>query len=67
MRRIPLPSTYQGAARAGYEAYQLPDNVSVQAPDGTQNGNAGNLLGQFVSKYRLLDGPDDGYLVRITG
>jgi hypothetical protein len=36
------------------------------ALNGTENGNAGNLLGQFYSKYRLLDGPDDGLLVEIT-
>lgn len=56
----------QGAAGSEYDPYQLPNNFSVQALDSTQNGNAGNLLAQFVSKYRLLDGPD-GYLVQITG
>ncbi|GGZ81629.1 hypothetical protein ACH5AJ_15165 [Streptomyces rochei] len=64
---FPFASTYQGAAGSEYDPYQLPNNFSVQALDGTQNGNAGNLLGQFVSKYRILDGPDDGYLVQITG
>ncbi|MFJ8602294.1 NucA/NucB deoxyribonuclease domain-containing protein [Streptomyces shenzhenensis] len=63
---FPFASTYQGAAASEYDPHQLRNNFSVQALDGVQNGNAGNLLGQFYSKYRLLDGPDDGYLVQIT-
>ncbi|QCB26649.1 hypothetical protein [Streptomyces sp. SS52] len=66
-RRVPLRLHYQGATGSEYDPYQPPNNFSAQALDGTQNGNAGNLLGQFVSKYRILDGPDDGYLVQITG
>lgn len=62
----PFASTYQGCAGAEYDFYQIPNNYSVMALDGTENGNAGNLLGQFYSKYRLLDGPDDGFLVQIT-
>ncbi|WP_432112646.1 NucA/NucB deoxyribonuclease domain-containing protein [Streptomyces sp. S1] len=63
----PFAATYQGAAGAEYDVHQLPNNFSVMALNGTENGNAGNLLGQFYSKYRVIDGPDDGYLVQITG
>jgi hypothetical protein len=62
----PFATTYQGTAGSEYDPYQLPNNFTVMALDGTENGNAGNLLGQFYTKYRLLDGPDDGYLVKIT-
>ncbi|NWF31309.1 hypothetical protein HW130_34705 [Streptomyces sp. PKU-EA00015] len=63
----PFAAIYQGCAASEYDPHQLPNNFSVMALDGAENGNAGNLLGQFYSKYRLLDGPDDGYLVKITG
>ncbi|WP_405818553.1 hypothetical protein OG705_04540 [Streptomyces sp. NBC_00838] len=30
------------------------------------NQAAGTLLGQFLTKARLIDGPDDGFLVQIV-
>ncbi|MEW1700101.1 NucA/NucB deoxyribonuclease domain-containing protein [Streptomyces sp. NPDC093249] len=64
---FPFASTYQGAAGSEYDVNQLPNNFSALPLDGTENGNAGTLLSQFYSKYRVIDGPDDGFLVQITG
>jgi hypothetical protein len=40
-------------------------NHSVMPLDGVQNGAAGNLLSGFYTSNRIIDGPDDGFIVRI--
>ncbi|MFE3121364.1 NucA/NucB deoxyribonuclease domain-containing protein [Streptomyces niveus] len=62
----PFATTYEGAAGSLYDPEQLRDNYSVMALDSTQNQAAGTLLGQFLTKSRLIDGPDDGFLVQIV-
>ncbi|TXL83297.1 hypothetical protein EW053_37370, partial [Streptomyces sp. IB2014 016-6] len=62
----PFATTYEGAAGSLYDPEQLPNNYSVMALDSTQNQAAGTLLGQFLTKARLIDGPDDGFLVADT-
>ncbi|MDI3409268.1 NucA/NucB deoxyribonuclease domain-containing protein [Streptomyces cavernicola] len=62
----PFAATYEGSAGSEYDPKIPKNNFSVMALNGVENGNAGNLLGQFYGKHRLLDGPDDGFLVEIT-
>ncbi|MFE2376051.1 hypothetical protein [Streptomyces sp. NPDC059398] len=62
----PFATTYEGAAGALYDPHQLTNNFSVMPLNATQNQAAGILLGQFLTKVRLIDGPDDGFLVQIT-
>ena len=38
----------------------------MQAIDGKSNEAGGTLLAQFYDLNRLIDGPDDGLLVKIT-
>lgn len=37
------------------------------ALNGVENGNAGNLLGQYCTINRIIDGTNDGFLVKIVG
>ncbi|MGE6726163.1 NucA/NucB deoxyribonuclease domain-containing protein [Streptomyces niveus] len=62
----PFATTYEGAAGSLYDPEQLRNNYSVMALDSTQNQAAGTLLGQFLTTSRLIDGPDDGFLVQIV-
>lgn len=63
---FPFATTYQGAAGYEYDPLQDPLNFSVMALDGESNGAAGTLLGQFYTLNRIIDGPDDGFIVKIT-
>ncbi|MGW7210024.1 NucA/NucB deoxyribonuclease domain-containing protein [Streptomyces sp. NPDC054837] len=63
---FPFASTYQGSTGYEHDYRQDPLNFSVQAIDGTSNGAGGTLLAQFYDLNRLIDGPDDGFLVKIT-
>ncbi|WP_189969771.1 NucA/NucB deoxyribonuclease domain-containing protein [Streptomyces violascens] len=51
----PMASTYEGAAKAEYEAYSDPYAYSVKLVDADQNGTAGNIAKQFYAYYRVLD------------
>ncbi|WP_345571666.1 NucA/NucB deoxyribonuclease domain-containing protein [Streptomyces plumbiresistens] len=62
---FPFASTYQGAAGYRDDPLQDGNNFSVMAIDGTSNRAGGNLLSQFYLLNRLIDGPDDGFLVKI--
>ncbi|MFF9100053.1 hypothetical protein ACF1AU_05605 [Streptomyces rubrogriseus] len=62
----PMAATYEGSAQPTYDPLAEPGNFSVMAVKKEDNGAAGNLLGQYYNKNRLLDGPDDGFLVEIT-
>ncbi|MFH9069718.1 hypothetical protein [Streptomyces alboflavus] len=63
---FPFKTTYEGSAASKYDYRVHPKNFSVKALDKKSNGAAGTLLGQYYRKNRLLDGPDDGFLVKIT-
>lgn len=63
---FPFATTYQGSAGSDYDPYQERKNFSVQAIDGKSNEAGGTLLAQFYDLNRLIDGPDDGFLVKIT-
>ncbi|MFD0413731.1 hypothetical protein [Streptomyces sp. NPDC127108] len=62
----PMKTTYQGSAASEYDPRFHKRNFSVQALSKKSNGAAGNLLAQYYDKNRLIDGPDDGFLMKIT-
>jgi hypothetical protein len=62
---FPFASTYQGASGSDHDVLQDPKNFSVMAIDGKSNQAGGNLLAQLYDLNRLIDGPDDGFLVKI--
>ncbi|AZM58107.1 hypothetical protein DMA15_34535 [Streptomyces sp. WAC 01529] len=62
----PMATTYEGAAQSKYDHRAHPKNFSVKPVPGPSNGAAGILAGQYYDKNRILDGPDDGFLVKIT-
>ncbi|MEV0370538.1 hypothetical protein AB0I10_12010 [Streptomyces sp. NPDC050636] len=61
---FPFASTYEGAAEDEYGDAKK-NNFSVQPLDGKQNQDAGTLLKSFYGKMRLIDGLDDGFLVKV--
>ncbi|MFE4331466.1 hypothetical protein ACFRCI_30575 [Streptomyces sp. NPDC056638] len=63
---FPFASTYQGSAIEEYDVHVERNNYSVMPLDGTQNGAAGNLLAGFYTNNRMIDGPDDGFIVKIS-
>ncbi|WP_253209185.1 NucA/NucB deoxyribonuclease domain-containing protein [Streptomyces niphimycinicus] len=62
----PFATTYEGCAQTTYEPSAPKNNFSVLPLAKKDNGNAGNLLGQFMTLNRILDGDDDGFYVTIT-
>ncbi|MGI5138533.1 NucA/NucB deoxyribonuclease domain-containing protein [Streptomyces sp. CA-106110] len=62
----PFQSTYEGAARWKHDHLGERNNFSVMPVKKAENGAAGILLAQFYDNNRILDGPDDGFLVRIV-
>lgn len=63
---FPFQTTYEGVAQAEYDPHAEKNNFSVLPVISRQNQDAGNLLGQFYKKNRLIDGMDDGFLITIT-
>jgi hypothetical protein len=61
----PFQSTYERAAQSKYDHRAEPNNFSVMPVSKKENGAAGILLAQFYDKNRILDGPDDGFMVKI--
>lgn len=61
----PFATTYEGCAQKTYEPSAPKNNFSVLPLAKKDNGNAGNLLGQFMTLNRILDGDDDGFYVTI--
>ncbi|MFB6632164.1 hypothetical protein ACFCWY_19925 [Streptomyces sp. NPDC056362] len=62
----PFATTYQGCAQSAYETGAAKNNFSVKALPKADNGNAGNLLGQFMTLNRIIDGKDDAFYVSVS-
>ncbi|MFH8378880.1 hypothetical protein ACH4A7_35765 [Streptomyces cyaneofuscatus] len=62
----PFATTYEGAAQAENDPFAEKLNYSVMPVNARQNQDAGILLGQFMTKNRIIDGPEDGFIVKIT-
>ncbi|MGW1881573.1 hypothetical protein [Streptomyces sp. NPDC001970] len=59
-------ATYEGAAQADHDPDAKKFNFSVLPVAKADNGAAGSLLLGFYAKNRLVDGLQDGFLVKIT-
>jgi hypothetical protein len=62
----PMASTYEGSGHSDYDPLAEPGNFSVLPVKKEHNRDAGILLAQFYDKNRVIDGPDDGFMVEIT-
>ncbi|GAA0414915.1 NucA/NucB deoxyribonuclease domain-containing protein [Streptomyces luteireticuli] len=62
---FPFASTYEGAAQPKYDRKAMKDNFSVMPVVAKENGDAGTLLLSFYAQYRILDGADDAFIVKI--
>ncbi|MGW1765551.1 NucA/NucB deoxyribonuclease domain-containing protein [Streptomyces sp. NPDC002073] len=62
---FPFASTYQGAALAESDPHAEKKNFSVLPVPGTQNRDAGILLRGFYNSNRIIDGVEDGFIVKI--
>ncbi|MEW2161128.1 hypothetical protein AB0950_38865 [Streptomyces sp. NPDC007189] len=63
---FPFQSTYEGCAQAEFDPHAEKNNFSVLPVISRQNQDAGILLAQFYKKNRIIDGMDDGFLIKIT-
>ncbi|MGX1885781.1 NucA/NucB deoxyribonuclease domain-containing protein [Streptomyces sp. NPDC055287] len=63
---FPFATTYEGCAQAEYDPHVEKNNFSVLPVNSAENRDAGILLSQFYTKNRLLDGMDDGFIVKIS-
>jgi hypothetical protein len=61
----PFATTYEGAAEHDYDADAKKFNFSVRPIPEDDNGAGGDLLTGFYAKNRILDGMDDGFIVKI--
>ncbi|MGW0694898.1 NucA/NucB deoxyribonuclease domain-containing protein [Streptomyces sp. NPDC002738] len=62
---FPFATTYQGAAQSQFEPTAPKNNFSAMPLVTADNRDAGILLGQFMTKNRIIDGRDDGFIVKI--
>ncbi|TGB13790.1 hypothetical protein E2651_08240 [Streptomyces sp. MZ04] len=62
----PFATTYEGAAQPDYDAEAKKFNFSAKPVGKDPNRDAGILLNGFYGKNRIIDGLDDGFLVKIT-
>ncbi|MEV4332004.1 hypothetical protein AB0K02_15980 [Streptomyces sp. NPDC049597] len=62
---FPFATTYEGSAAEEFDVHVEKKNYSVMPLDGVQNGAAGNLLSGFYTSNRMIDGQEDGFIVKI--
>ncbi|WP_372410625.1 hypothetical protein [Streptomyces luteireticuli] len=62
---FPFAATYEGSAQHDYDPSAPENNFSVQPVIKKENGAGGILLNSFFAKYRILDGKDDAFIVKI--
>lgn len=63
----PFASTYEGAAEPDYDADAKKFNFSAKPIAKDDNKAGGLILKSFYAKNRILDGMDDGFIVKIVG
>lgn len=63
---FPFASTYEGSAIEEYDVHVERKNYSAMPLDGEQNNAAGILLAGLYTNNRMLDGPEDGFIVKIS-
>jgi hypothetical protein len=62
----PFATTYEGAAEHDYDADAKKFNFSVKPIAEADNGAGGSLLLSFYAKNRVIDGMEDGFIVKIV-
>ncbi|WP_229914412.1 NucA/NucB deoxyribonuclease domain-containing protein, partial [Streptomyces capitiformicae] len=62
----PFATTYEGSAEPDYDADAKKFNFSVKPIAKADNGAGGNLLLGFYAKNRIIDGMEDGFIVKIV-
>ncbi|MFF4983803.1 hypothetical protein ACFY3O_27590 [Streptomyces sp. NPDC001046] len=62
----PFATTYEGAAEHDYDADAKKFNFSVKPIAKEDNGAGGSLLLSFYAKNRIIDGMEDGFIVKIV-
>lgn len=62
----PFAATYEGAAEPDYDPDAKKFNFSVRPIPKDDNGAGGNILLSFYAKNRLIDGMEDGFVVKIV-
>jgi hypothetical protein len=62
----PFASTYEGAAEHDYDPEAQKFNFSAKPIPGDDNQAGGSLLKSFYAKNRVIDGLDDGFIVKIV-
>jgi hypothetical protein len=62
----PFASTYEGAAEVEYDSEAKKFNFSVKPIPGRDNEEGGNILKSYYAKNRIIDGMDDGFIVKIV-
>jgi hypothetical protein len=67
---FPFATTYQGAAQT-LEKYdpqhKAPkNNFSARPIPNDDNGAGGRLMADFYRLNRIIDGPDDGFLIKVV-
>ncbi|MFG2987483.1 NucA/NucB deoxyribonuclease domain-containing protein [Streptomyces sp. NPDC048258] len=63
---FPFASTYEGSAVEEYDPHVEKNNFSVLPVPGGENGAAGTLLRGFYNNNRIIDGLEDGFIVKIS-
>ncbi|MYY80873.1 MULTISPECIES: hypothetical protein [unclassified Streptomyces] len=67
---FPFSTTYEGAAQAlkKYDPRgKAPKkNFSARPIPKKDNGAGGNIMSGFYAKNRILDGPDDGFMIKVS-
>ncbi|MHA4773001.1 NucA/NucB deoxyribonuclease domain-containing protein [Streptomyces sp. MSC1_001] len=63
---FPFATTYEGSAASEFDVHVEKNNFSVLPVPGAQNGAAGNLLSGFYNANRIIDGLEDGFIVKIN-
>lgn len=61
----PFATTYEGAAQADHDSEAKKFNFSVKPIPAKENGAGGTILLSFYAKNRVIDGMDDGFIVKI--
>ncbi|MEU1129607.1 hypothetical protein ABZ383_07030 [Streptomyces sp. NPDC005900] len=67
---FPFSSTYEGAAQAlkkyDPQAKAPKENFSARPIPKDDNEAGGRIMSSFYSKNRIIDGPDDGFLIKVS-
>ncbi|MFJ9825268.1 hypothetical protein ACIRSU_12990 [Streptomyces sp. NPDC101160] len=63
---FPFATSYEGSAASEFDVHVEKNNFSVLPVAGARNGAAGNLLSGFCNANQILDGQEDGFIVKIN-